>query len=102
MAHQKVSDLPLIATPNLDLHCSKPQSRYAQPSKGGPPMIPRTLFNETHELFRKSTRQFMETEVAPHHHDWEKAGMVPRELWKKQVTWTSVSRCPGGGRRRRW
>ena len=38
-------------------------------------MIPRTLFNETHELFRKSTRQFMETEVAPHHHDWEKAGM---------------------------
>ena len=46
-------------------------------------MIPRTLFNETHELFRQSTRQFMETEVAPHHHDWEKAGMVPRELWKK-------------------
>ncbi len=46
-------------------------------------MIPRTLFNETHELFRKSTRQFMETEVAPHHHDWEQAGMVPRELWKK-------------------
>ena len=46
-------------------------------------MIPRTLFNETHELFRQSTRQFMETEVAPHHHDWEKAGMVPRDLWKK-------------------
>ena len=46
-------------------------------------MIPRTIFNETHELFRQSTRQFMETEVAPHHHDWEKAGMVPRDLWKK-------------------
>ena len=46
-------------------------------------MIPRTLFNETHELFRQSTRRFMETEVAPHHHDWGKTGMVPRELWKK-------------------
>lgn len=46
-------------------------------------MIPRTLFNETHELFRQSTRQFMETEVAPHHDAWEKEGMVPRELWKK-------------------
>ena len=46
-------------------------------------MIPRTIFNETHELFRQSTRQFMETEVAPHHQDWEKAGMVPRDLWKR-------------------
>ncbi len=46
-------------------------------------MIPRTLFDETHDSFRQSTRQFVEREVAPYHAEWEKAGVVPRELWKK-------------------
>ncbi len=44
-------------------------------------MIERTIFNEDHELFRRSIRRFVETEVAPHHGKWEEAGVVPREAW---------------------
>ena len=83
MAHQKVSDLHPHRNPQPRFTLLQTSKSLCSTVEGGPPMIPRTLFNETHELFRKSTRQFMETEVAPHHHDWEKAGMVPRELWKK-------------------
>jgi len=46
-------------------------------------MIPRTLFTPEHESFRDTVRRFIETEVTPHHADWEKAGQVPRSLWKK-------------------
>ncbi|MFN3199513.1 MAG: acyl-CoA dehydrogenase family protein [Bradymonadia bacterium] len=44
-------------------------------------MIPRTLFDAQHEIFRRSVRSFVEQEITPHHHDWEKAGVVPREIW---------------------
>ncbi|EQA47023.1 putative acyl-CoA dehydrogenase [Leptospira broomii serovar Hurstbridge str. 5399] len=40
-------------------------------------------FTEEHEAFRDMARKFFETEVAPHHHEWEKVGMVPKELWRK-------------------
>lgn len=40
-------------------------------------------FTEEHEAFREMARKFFETEVAPYHHEWEKAGIVPREVWKK-------------------
>ncbi len=46
-------------------------------------MIPRTIFTHEHESFRDTVRRFIETEVTPHHADWEKAGQVPRSLWKK-------------------
>ncbi|MCS7072861.1 MAG: acyl-CoA dehydrogenase family protein [Bacteroidia bacterium] len=46
-------------------------------------MIPRTLFNQEHELFRESVRKFMEKEVAPFHSQWEKEGQVSREVWLK-------------------
>ncbi|MCZ2356778.1 MAG: acyl-CoA dehydrogenase family protein [Bacteroidia bacterium] len=46
-------------------------------------MIPRTLFAEEHQLFRESARKFFEIEVIPFHHEWEKQGMVSRELWLK-------------------
>ncbi|MEC9346578.1 MAG: acyl-CoA dehydrogenase family protein [Pseudomonadota bacterium] len=46
-------------------------------------MIPRTVYSETHEIFRDSCRRFMDTEVAPFHQQWEKDGIVPRELWRK-------------------
>ena len=45
-------------------------------------MIPRTIFTPEHESFRDTVRRFIETEVTPHHADWEKAGQVPRSLWK--------------------
>ncbi|MEO0601237.1 MAG: acyl-CoA dehydrogenase family protein [Myxococcota bacterium] len=44
-------------------------------------MIPRTLFDEEHDMFRRSVRRFVEQEIVPHHPAWEAAGVVPRELW---------------------
>ena len=46
-------------------------------------MIPRTLFSEEHAIFRETARRFAETEIAPHHTQWEQDGIVPRELWAK-------------------
>ncbi|MFC4590594.1 acyl-CoA dehydrogenase family protein [Sphaerisporangium corydalis] len=43
----------------------------------------RDLFEEEHLLFRETVREFMTREVVPHHAQWEKDGIVPRELWKK-------------------
>jgi alkylation response protein AidB-like acyl-CoA dehydrogenase len=41
----------------------------------------RELFDETHDLFRDSWRRFVETEIAPHHEQWERDGIVPRDLF---------------------
>ena len=46
-------------------------------------MIPRTIFSEEHEIFRASVRRFIELEMVPYHRQWERDGMVPRELWRK-------------------
>ncbi|MDX3104232.1 acyl-CoA dehydrogenase family protein [Nonomuraea angiospora] len=43
----------------------------------------RDLFDEEHLLFRETVREFMAREVVPHHAQWEKDGIVPREVWKK-------------------
>jgi alkylation response protein AidB-like acyl-CoA dehydrogenase len=43
----------------------------------------RDLFEEEHQLFRETVREFMTREVAPHHGQWEKDGIIPREVWKK-------------------
>ena len=40
------------------------------------------LTNE-HLMFRDAVRQFVAREIVPHHAQWEKDGMVPRELWLK-------------------
>jgi len=42
----------------------------------------RTLFTGEHDLFRTSFRQFVEKEIAPHHSEWEEAGIVDRELFR--------------------
>ena len=46
-------------------------------------MIPRTLFNDDHQMFRDSARRFIAAEITPFHNEWEKVGVVPRELWRK-------------------
>jgi alkylation response protein AidB-like acyl-CoA dehydrogenase len=46
-------------------------------------MIPRTLFSDEHEMFRDSARRFIAAEITPHHAEWERQGVVPRELWLK-------------------
>jgi len=45
------------------------------------PSVQRTLFDDEHDLFRRTVRAFVEREIAPHHLDWEHAGAVPRELF---------------------
>ncbi len=43
----------------------------------------RTIFDADHEAFRDTVRTFCEKEIAPHHDQWEKDGIVPREVWEK-------------------
>ena len=45
--------------------------------------IRRTFFSPEHDIFRASVRRFVATEITPYHADWEKAGIVPREIWQK-------------------
>jgi alkylation response protein AidB-like acyl-CoA dehydrogenase len=45
--------------------------------------VQRTIMESEHELFRSSVRTFLEREVVPYHRDWERQGVVPRELWLK-------------------
>ena len=42
-----------------------------------------SVYEAEHEDFRKTARTFFEREVVPHHDQWEKDGIVPRELWLK-------------------
>ncbi len=35
------------------------------------------------ELFRDTVRKFLATEIAPHYASWEKAGIIPRDIWRK-------------------
>ncbi|GAA2166199.1 acyl-CoA dehydrogenase family protein [Actinomadura napierensis] len=43
----------------------------------------RTLFNEDHEAFRETIRDFIEAEVAPVYEEWEQAGHPPRDFYNK-------------------
>lgn len=40
-------------------------------------------YTEEHRIFRDSLRRFLEKEITPHVEEWEEAGIVPREAWKK-------------------
>jgi alkylation response protein AidB-like acyl-CoA dehydrogenase len=40
-----------------------------------------SLYEAEHEDFRQMVRDWAEKNVVPFHADWEKAGIVPRELW---------------------
>lgn len=42
-----------------------------------------SIYEAEHEDFRTTARAFLEREVAPHHDQWEKDGIVPREIWTK-------------------
>lgn len=43
----------------------------------------RTLFTEEHTMFRDSFRHFVEKEIVPYNDQWEKDGIVSREMWLK-------------------
>src|SRR6266540_2113195 len=42
-----------------------------------------SLFNEEHELLRRSIRAFVDKEVTPHVGEWEDAGRIPRSFWRR-------------------
>ena len=46
-------------------------------------MIERNLFTQEHEMWRDTVRRFMEKEIVPFHDQWEKDGIVPRDIWLK-------------------
>ncbi len=39
--------------------------------------------SQERRMFRQLCRKFTETEIIPHAHQWEEAGLFPRELYKK-------------------
>ncbi len=41
----------------------------------------RAIYDETHELFRESFRTFVETEMVARHEEFEKAGIMDREVY---------------------
>jgi acyl-CoA dehydrogenase len=43
----------------------------------------RTVFNEDHEAFRQTLREFINAEVVPNYPKWYEAGIVPREFYYK-------------------
>jgi len=46
-------------------------------------MIARTLFDEEHDLFRKSVSAFFAKEITPYNDEWEQQGHISREAWLK-------------------
>jgi alkylation response protein AidB-like acyl-CoA dehydrogenase len=43
----------------------------------------RDIFEAEHEAFRESVGTFLDKEVVPHHDQWERDGIVDREVWAK-------------------
>jgi acyl-CoA dehydrogenase len=60
----------------------------------------RTVFREDHEHFREQARRFIDKEIAPHLADWERAGIVPKDVWRKAgdagLLCTTVPEAYGG------
>lgn len=45
--------------------------------------VPSRIYNEEHELFRKSVAEFAVKEIVPFDPEWEKQQMVSRDIWRK-------------------
>lgn len=43
----------------------------------------RPIFDSDHDMFRETVRAFIDKEILPYHAQWEKDGMVSREVWRK-------------------
>ena len=42
----------------------------------------RDIYDESHELYRQTVREFISREVTPHYEAWESAGMLDRQVFK--------------------
>ena len=38
---------------------------------------------DEHRMFQDAVRKFVEREIVPYHEQWEKDGLVSREVWRK-------------------
>jgi alkylation response protein AidB-like acyl-CoA dehydrogenase len=45
--------------------------------------VRRSLFDDDHELFRASVRQFLDKEVVPRNDEFERSGLMDREVFRK-------------------
>ncbi len=43
----------------------------------------RRVFRDDHNMFRDQIRRFIEREILPFHLQWERDGIVPKEVWRK-------------------
>ena len=43
----------------------------------------RSVYEPEHEIFRDSLRKFFDKEMHPYKEEWERAGIVPKEFWRK-------------------
>jgi acyl-CoA dehydrogenase len=43
----------------------------------------RTIFSEEHRIFADTFKKFLQKEIIPYLEEWDKEGIVPREVWKK-------------------
>jgi len=63
--------------------------------------VERTLFSDEHEQFRRSFRRWLDEEVVPHREAWDRAGIVPREVFTSAGSMgflgMSVPEAFGGG-----
>jgi len=64
--------------------------------------LERTIFDEAHEDFRGAVRRFVDRDVAPHLEEWDAAGRVDRELFRKAADMgllgmSAPERFGGGG-----
>ncbi len=63
--------------------------------------MPRPMFSAEHELYRSSVARFIADQVTPQHAQWEKDGLIPRQLWREAgaagLLCPSISDDFGGG-----
>ncbi|MCW2722953.1 acyl-CoA dehydrogenase family protein [Pseudonocardia sp.] len=62
----------------------------------------RTIFEPEHDLFRETARAYYEKECVPHAAEWEAAGLVDREAYRKAgdqglIGWEVPEEYGGGG-----
>ena len=52
-------------------------------ASAAPPNAKRALLEPEHDDYRESFARFLQSEVVPHHTAWERARIVPRELFAR-------------------
>jgi len=50
-------------------------------------------YTDEHRMFRDALRRYLAKEVVPHIEEWEEAGIVPREAWKKMGEQGFLATC---------